>query len=400
MKANAYGHGAAEVARTVLDAGAAGVCVATADEALALRAAGIRGGILVLFPVPAELVVELARQRVAVAAGDLELLQATAAAMAAAHVTPGGAAAHAETGATRPRRLGIHLDVETGLGRGGFAAADLPAAGALVRAASGLRLDGVWTHMQAPEDDARTQAQLKRFDAATAALRQLGLRLPRRHAAASGGLLLGNVATLDAVRPGLSVYGLTPDELLVDVGGELVPREPGPGAALQPVLSLHARPVRVADLPAGWGIGYGPTFETARPSRIATLPLGYGDGWSRTLSNRAVALVRGQRVPLVGNVAMDAVMADVTDVSGAPVTSADEFVLIGRQGDLEITAAAVGRARGTNSWEVVTTMAARLPRVYHAPSGALGLRTLLSTPVSSGRRAPRRRATRRRTIRS
>src|SRR4029078_3752110 len=111
-------------------------------------------------------------------------------------------------------------------------------------------------------------------------------------------------------------------------------------------------------------------------------------------------LVRAQRVPLVGNVARDAVRADVTDVSGAPVTSADEFVLIGRQGDLEITAAAVGRARGTNSWEVVTTMAARLPRVYHAPSGALGLRPLVSTPVSSGRRAPRHRATRRRTIRS
>ena len=104
------------------------------------------------------------------------------------------------------------------------------------------------------------------------------------------------------------------------------------GASLRPALSLHARPVRVADLPAGWGISYGPTFRTAGPARIATLPVGYGDGWSRALSNRAEAIVRGLRVPLVGNVAMDAVMADVSDVPGAPVTVADEFVLIGPPG--------------------------------------------------------------------
>jgi alanine racemase len=390
VKGNAYGHGAIEVARTVLAAGARGVCVATADEALALRQAGIRGAILVLFPVPAALVAELARERVAVAAGDLELLNATTAAAAAAIAVDGPA------GRKLPR-LGVLLEVETGLGRGGLQASDLPAAAELLRTARSLRLEGLWTHMQAPEDDDRTRAQLERFDAAAAILRGAGLRLPRRHAAASGGILLGNVATLDAVRPGLSVYGLVPDELLVERGPALVPRAAGLGAGLRPALSLHARPVRVADLPAGWGIGYGPTFVTARPSRIATLPLGYGDGWSRALSNKAVALVRGHRVPLVGNVAMDAVMADVTDVPGAPVTASDEFVLIGRQGDLEITAAEVARARGTNSWEVVTTMAARLPRVYHAPSGALGLRTLVWPPTSTGRRAARNRATRRRT---
>jgi len=250
--------------------------------------------------------------------------------------------------------------------------------------------------MQAPEDAERTAAQLQRFDTATSLLRAAGLRLPARHAAASGGILLGNVAALDAVRPGLSTYGLVPDELLVEREGRLVPRSPGLGGDLRPVLSLHARPVRVADLPAGWGIGYGPTFVTSRPSRIATLPVGYGDGWSRALSNRAEALVRGRRVPLVGNVAMDAVMADVTDVPGPPVTEADEFVLLGRQAGLEITAAEVARARGTNSWEVVTSMAARLPRVYHAPSGALGLQTLWP-PMSNGRRAARNRGTRRRT---
>ena len=141
-------------------------------------------------------------------------------------------------------------------------------------------------------------------------------------------------------------------------------------------MSLVARPVRVIDLPAGWGISYGPTFRTARPSRIATLPLGYGDGWSRRLSNRACAIVRGRRVPLVGNVAMDAVMADVTDVPGPPVDGDDEFILLGASGDERVTAAELAQERTTNSWEVVTGMSRRLPRVYHAASGPVGLRTL------------------------
>jgi alanine racemase len=134
----------------------------------------------------------------------------------------------------------------------------------------------------------------------------------------------------------------------------------------------------VVDLPAGHGISYGPTFETGRPSRIATLPLGYGDGWPRSLSNRAEALVRGVRAPLVGNVAMDACMVDVTDVPGPPVSVDDEFVLLGAQGSERITAADLARARTTNSWEVVTSTARRLSRVYDAPSGARSVRTLVS----------------------
>ena len=137
-------------------------------------------------------------------------------------------------------------------------------------------------------------------------------------------------------------------------------------------MALYARPVRVAELPEGWGISYGPTFRTTRASRIATLPVGYGDGWSRALSNRASAIVRGHMVPLVGNVAMDAVMADVTDVPGRPVDHTDEFVLMGQDGGERITALDLARARTTNTWEVLTGMARRLPRVYHAAAGPVG----------------------------
>jgi alanine racemase len=178
------------------------------------------------------------------------------------------------------------------------------------------------------------------------------------------------IVAYDGVRPGLAVYGLVPDELDPSA---VSPRAEG---RLQPVLALVARPVRVADLPSGHGVSYGPSFRTTRPSRIATLPLGYGDGWSRALSNRASAIVRGRRVPLVGNVAMDAVMADVTDVPGPPVDTSDELVLIGRSGDERIGVEELARLRTTNSWEVVTGMSRRLPRVYHAAAGPVGLRTL------------------------
>ena len=356
VKADAYGHGAGPVARALEAAGADGFCVAAYDEAAALREAGVRRPILVLYPIPAAWAADAARRRIAVTAGDLGLLDALIA-----------------VAAGRPSRtaLRIQLEVETGLGRGGFRPAELLEAARRIGAAPGARLDGLWTHLQASEDAAGTAIQLERFESATAALRDAGLRLPRRHVAASGALVQDGVAAYEGVRPGLSIYGLLPDELHGLLGSSV-------HAAFRPAMSLHARPVRVAELPVGWGVSYGPTFRTARPSRIATLPLGYGDGWPRSLSNGAEALVRGGRVPLVGNVAMDAVMADVTDVPGPPVTTADEFVLLGRQGSAEITAAELARRRTTNSWETVTSMARRLPRVYHARSGPEGIRTLVS----------------------
>ncbi len=358
VKADAYGHGAIPVARALVEAGVDGLCVATLDEALALRAARITAPILVLYPIPPAWGPEAARRGIAVSAGDPGLLTALLGSYGSAR-RPG------------TRRLRIELEVETGLGRGGFAPEGVVAAAEAVRAGQAV-VAGLWTHLQAPEDPEVTKRQQERFEAVAATLRAAGVRLPGRHTAASVGLLTGSdaISGLDGVRPGLAVYGLVPDEL------SAAQRRSPIVSRLRPVLSLHARPVRVADLPAGWGISYGPTFSTARPSRIATLPLGYGDGWSRSLSNRASALVRGHRVPLVGNVAMDAVMADVTDVPGAPVTTADRFTLIGRQGAESITVAELAQARTTNSWEVVTGMARRLPRVYHARPGPLGLRTL------------------------
>jgi alanine racemase len=355
VKADAYGHGAVPVAECLAGAGADGFSVATFDEAVELRSAGISTPILVLFPVPAGYAGDAARLGLTLTIADERLLQRLV--DAAASAVPDGV------------QLGVQLEVETGLGRGGIDPGRVVSAAKRLSGTRGVRFEGAWSHLTAPEDGPRTMTQGERFTRAVTALADAGIEVRVRHLAASGGLMAA-VPPLDAVRPGLAIYGIVPEGF----GGAQARR--GLAASLRPVMALRARPVRVADLPPGWGISYGPSFETRRPSRIATLPLGYGDGWSRSLSNRAEAIVRGVRVPLVGTVAMDAVMADVTDVPGSPVTVDEEFTLLGEADGERIDAGELARARNTISWEVVTAMSRRLPRVYHAAAGPLGIRTL------------------------
>ncbi len=360
VKADAYGHGAVPVAHALAAAGADGFCVATFDEAVELRRSGLRLPLLVLYPAPPELAEAAARLDIALAAGDPRLLERTLAVIRAAHAGRGGPR----------RRLRFHLEVETGLGRAGFHPADVPAAAAAIERTPGCRLAGLWSHLAAPDDKARASAQTERFGDAARLIDDSAVRLPARHLVASGALLAASAPAFESIRVGLALYGLVPDGQRIDDRRLPIAR------GLRPVLSLHARAVRVADLPAGTGISYGPSFVTARPSRIATLPLGYADGYARALSNRGSALVRGWRVPVVGTVAMDAVMTDVTDVPGPPVDVDDEFTLIGAQGAERIEVADLARERTTISWEVVTAMSRRLPRVYHAAAGAVGIRTL------------------------
>ena len=389
VKADAYGHGAVPVASWLERSGADGLCVATLDEGLALRRAGVRLPILVLYPIPPDGAPVAAQAGLALAIGDRTLLERTIAALATG--------AHPDTG--RPGWVvPLHVEIETGLGRGGVAVADLAATIATIDASPFVELAGIWSHLAAPEAAERSAGQAAAFAAALETIgatdaapvvileaevdadsdaiatgRTARIR-PIRHLAATGGFLAVSAPDYDSVRLGLGLYGLLPDRLPPDAATAAVV------TALRPVMSLHARPVRVADLPAGHGIGYGPSHVTTRPSRIATLPIGYGDGWPRSLSNWAEALVRGRRVPLVGTVAMDAVMADVTDIAGEPVTVDDEFVLLGAQegvlGSDEIPAWELAQRRTTIAWEVVTQMARRMPRVYHAAAVPVGVRTL------------------------
>jgi alanine racemase len=360
VKADAYGHGAVPVARALVGAGVQSLSVATFDEGLELRQAGIIVPILILFPIPPELVPAAMRNCLSVTAGDRTLLDRTLAVLAGL----------TEADMAADRELPVHLEVETGLGRGGFHSVDVPAAAAAIEASPWARLAGLWSHLQAAGDTDRTADQAARLGVASGLLEEVGLTMPDRHLAASGGLLAESAPGFDVVRVGLAMYGIVPDGLTV------AERHAKTGAGLCPILSLRARPVRVTELPAGTGVSYGPTFVTARDSRIATLPVGYADGWARSLSNKAQVLVRGMRVPAVGTVAMDAVMVDVTDVPGEPVTVDDEFTLIGRQGDQTIDAVEVAQWGNTISYETVTAMSGRLPRVYHAAAKAVQMRVV------------------------
>jgi alanine racemase len=355
VKAEAYGHGAVEVATTLERAGADGFSVATFDEAVELREAGIGKPVLVLYPVPAELAPEAADRGIAVTAGDPGLLDRLMASI---------------PNAAPRRRLRIAVEIETGLGRGGFEPAAALEALRLIQERPALELAGVWSHLAAPGSADRSQRQAARFDSAMRLLSDGGVPVDDRHLAASGGLLAGTAPPFEAVRPGLAIYGVVPED--ISDRPDLAPA----AARLRPVMALRARPVRVIELPAGHGVSYGPSYETSRPSRIATLPVGYADGWPRNLSNRARVLVRGHPVPLVGTVAMDAVMADVTELAGPPVTIDDEFTFLGGDGAERIDVPELARLRTTISQEVLCTMSRRLTRVYHRAAVPLTVRSL------------------------
>jgi len=327
--------------------------VATLDEALELRRAGISGGLLVLYPVPAPQMGTAARAGLTV---SVTSERAARELVSAASALPGD------------EPLDVHLEIETGLTRDGIRPGRAAEVGAWLAGASRLRLAGVWSHLATAEDARATAAQVRRFEDAAAAMRDGGVAVPQRHLAATGGLLTGRAPAYEAIRPGLAVYGVIPAGLPIGPGAMAA------AARLRPAMRLVARAVRVEGVEAGTGVSYGATWVAPRRSRIATLPLGYGDGFARAYGGRPGALVRGRRAPLVGVIAMDATMVDVTDVEG--IDEDDEFVLLGRQGDEEITAGELAEARGTIAWEVLATMARRLPRVYDAATRAVRMRTL------------------------
>ena len=357
VKADGYGHGAVAVARALVADGITGLCVATFDEALELRQAGIRVPILILFPIPAELAPDALRHCLSITVGDRLLLERTLAALENVPAEANG-------------RLPIHLEVETGLGRGGVLPNDVASTAHSIEACSRARLAGLWSHLQAAGNSATTSAQDARFELAAGLLGDAGIALPTLHLVGSGGLLSPTAGPYDVARIGIAAYGIVPDGLTP------APVHATAAAALRPAMSLRARPVRVVWLEEGSGVSYGPTFKTSRRSLIATLPLGYADGYPRSLSNKAQVLVRGMRVPQVGIVAMDAVMVDVTDVPGPAVTIDDEFTLIGEQGRERISALEVARWGNTISYEVLAGMSGRLPRVYYAAAEAVALRAV------------------------
>jgi alanine racemase len=337
VKANAYGHGAVPVARAAIDAGAAWLGVARVEEGEQLREAGIDAPIMLLSePLP--------RLAARVVAADLTPVVYTQ--------TGIDALAKAVADSGRTNALDVHLKVDTGMHRVGCAPDDALDLTRAITARDELTFAGVCTHLAVADepDNPYTTEQLARFDSVLDALARIGARPPLAHAANSAGLLVAG-ARYDLVRVGIACYGLPPAPTVAE--GRI---------ALEPALSLRARITLVKTLPAGARVSYGLRSEVGDSGRVATVPAGYADGVPRNLGMvGGEVLIRGTRRPIIGMVTMDQLLVDLGDVPAEPD---DEVVLIGRQGDDQITATEWGERLGTISYEVVTGIGARVPRTY------------------------------------
>jgi len=340
VKAHAYGHGATPVAKTALAAGASMLGVTCLDEALELREAGITADVLMLGYAPGWQASTIVANDIIVTAYDADLLEPLSAAALALG---------------RPAR--VHLKVDTGMSRFGPLVAGVRDLAGRASRLPGVRIEGVFTHLATADsdDEAYARDQLDRFRSALRMLEEMDCRPRWRHAANSAAVLRLPESHFNLVRPGAALYGLDPSMA--------TPCPP----AFQPALSLQCLVAQVKAVPAGTPVGYGATWVAGRPTRLAVLQAGYADGIRRSPKPWGQVLVRGRRVPLVGAVCMDLCMADVTEVPG--VEAGDVAVLLGRQGDEEITVGEVACRLGTIGYEVLCGLASRVPRVY-VPAGA------------------------------
>lgn len=357
VKADGYGHGAVEISRQALANGASWLGVARLSEAEALRQAGIRAPILLFGETPCAAVRRLM---------DLDLVQ-TVFSVEYAHAL--SYAASAAGGLVR-----VHVKVDTGMGRLGLFSRSRAEPGSLQPGAPeddlarqveavlrlpGLVAEGLYTHFAGADlaDKTFAREQLARFLDLAERLGRSGIAFPHVHAANSAALLDLPESHLDLVRPGIAIYGLYPS-VHVDRSR----------AVLEPALTLKARIVQVKDVPAGFRVSYGMTYETPRPTRIATVSVGYADGLRRSLGGRGFMLVRNRRAPIVGRVCMDLTMIDVGSIEG--VRAGDEVVVFGGANPGAPSTEDIASELGTISYEIVTSITSRVPRVYLEPQGA------------------------------
>jgi alanine racemase len=339
VKADAYGHNAVKASWEFVKAGVEYLGVATLDEAVELRKAGVRTPIVLLGATPRGNVKDIL---------DLKIIPMVPSYEDAALLSE--TAGRFSSG----RPVDIFLAVETGMGRLGviFEGQGAEQIGRIAKLPL-INIEGVFSHLSVADDDdpSFTLNQIEHFDRIVSSLAGMGIRPKIRTIANSSGLMRYPQAHYEAVRPGVSLYGIYPapnmDDGTVD---------------LQPVMSVHANIVLLRKVPEGFPVSYGRRFHTERESLIGVLPLGYGDGLPRVLSGRGRVIVNGVYAPLVGAVTMDMTMVDLTDAPG--VKEYDEVVVMGAEGELSVTADEIARLAGTIGYEVTTRFGQRLPKVY------------------------------------
>jgi alanine racemase len=333
VKANAYGHGAPEVARALENAGAALLACADIEEGIALRQAGVRAPILVFG---------------ALSVSDLDgifmhNLTPTISTPSAARALQAAAARHRV-------RLPCHLKIDTGMNRLGFRHDNVGSTLPEVAGSPNLSIEAVYTHFATADtpDHPAFGEQRERFEATLQKLPEIGIQAVAKHAANSAALLRDERIWYDFVRPGLLLYGVVPPPLAATL-------------PLRPALSLLSRIVAVKGIRAGEASGYGLKVPFGEPASIAIVPAGYADGLDLRLAGRGYMLVRGRRAPIVGSVCMDMTMIDVT---GMEVATGDEVVIIGEQGDESIGVREMAAAVGTIPYELLCRVGSRIQRVY------------------------------------
>jgi alanine racemase len=353
VKANAYGHGAGQVARALEDAGADLLACADIEEGTALRAAGVRAEILVFG---------------ALSVSDLDgVFDGN---LTPTISTPGAAIAVQAAAERYQRRVRYHLKIDTGMNRLGFRFDNLRRTLPGMLASPNLELAAVYTHFATADDPESPlfEQQRLRFQRARAQIDELrrGAREERRktdrpgapvaaddanpcvHAANSAALLRDSRVWYDRVRPGILLYGIVPPPLASTL-------------PLTPIMTLGSRIVAVKGLRPGEGVGYGVKFSSEQPATIAIVPAGYADGLDLRLAGRGAVLIRGRRAPIVGSVCMDMLIADVT---GLEVSPGDEVVIIGSQGGDRIDVREMAAQLGTIPYEILCRIGSRIERVY------------------------------------
>lgn len=339
IKANAYGHGSIEVATALEEVDEVfGFAVADAGEAKELREKGIKKPILIIgytFPYALPMLIE--EDIRSTMFRDDALMELN------------------ETALKLGRKAKVHIKVDTGMGRIGVTP-DEKGLAYVCKAMSleGIEVEGIFTHLATADMTDKTFArkQIATFEAFVAKVEEVsGKVIPIHHCANSATIIDMPDAGMDLVRAGIALYGMHPSNE-VNVAS----------LDLQAALSLHSHVVFCKELEEGMNVSYGGMYTTSKTTKIATIPLGYGDGYPRSLSNKGYVLIHGQKAPIIGRVCMDQMMVDVTHIDG--VKDGDKVTLIGRNGDLVITAEELGEVSGRFNYELVCDLGKRLPRVY------------------------------------
>ena len=334
VKADAYGHGAVDISRTLTGLGITKLAVACVQEGIALREAGIAADILVLVDLFDEHIRDLIAYRLTPVITEHRLL-------------PLLDKAAAET----DRAFPIHLKIDTGMGRLGFSPAEFETFLNALPAWKSLRIEGVMTHLADGDgvDPSHTERQLERFRSLLDVVKQRGINVPFVHVANSAALLRFPHSHFSLVRPGIALYGYHTLPATI------------PCFEFRPLLSLHSTVMQLRRINAGETVSYNRTFVARRPSTIAVLPVGYADGYSRRLSNKGFVLIKKQRAPIVGLVCMDMTMVDVTDIPSVHV--GDPVTLIGKDGQDAIWADTIADWTGTIPYEILCAIGPRIPRL-------------------------------------